>query len=266
MRGAAPTMSESIERVARPSYQRFRAEYLDRNRPVVITGALDDWPALRTWSFEHLASVIGDQRVTPVVLDRGNFYIDLKAGVRYQEMSFRDYVAEVDGKEQPPYYLRYPLDGVTSPLTADYAEPIYCRRRVVLKSNLWVGAAGVSSGLHYDMTHNVVAQVVGRRRVALFGPEQTRYLHPHPIRSLNWHHSPVRVEAPDYQRFPDYARARPIEVDLVRGDLLFIPKGWWHQFSTVERAIAVNFFWLTPRQVPAMVLARAAWTLNGIQT
>jgi ribosomal protein L16 Arg81 hydroxylase len=135
-----------------------------------------------------------------------------------------------------------------------------------MKKNLWVGSAGASSGLHYDMMHNAVAQIAGRRRVVLFAPEETRRLYPYPVRSLSWHHSPIRVEEPDLERFPAFAGAQRLEVEIGRGELLFIPKGWWHHFASVENAIAINFFWVTKRLAPALALARAAWVLAGVRT
>src|ERR1700741_4527998 len=100
----------------------------------------------------------------------------------------------------------------------------------------------MTTGLHFDMTHNLVGQVTGRRRVTLFAPSETPYLYPYPLRTLNWHHSRVNLDAPDLDRFPSFPRARASEVELDRGDMLFIPKGWWHRFKTVEDAIALNFF------------------------
>jgi len=255
-----------IERVDRPSYDDFRRHYLEPRRPVVITSAMDHWPAMRRWSFDHVGKALAGRKVSPVILDKGNFHIDVEAGVRVAEMDFPAYVRHIEGTDAPPYYLRLPLEGPFATLFADYEVPIYCKRRIHMKKNLWVGGNGAASDLHYDMTHNLVAQVMGRRRVLLFGPEQTPDLHPFPWRTLNFHHSQVHVEAPDHARFPRYRRARPIELELGRGEMLFIPQGFWHRFETLERAIAVNFFWLTLRLAPAMALARLAWVASGVRT
>lgn len=256
----------TIDRVERPSYEDFRRHYLRPGRPVLITGAMEAWPAMRKWSFEHVGRVLGRRTITPVVLHDGNFHIDLHDGVRVESMDFPTYLSHLEGTDAPPYYLRLPLEGADARLFDDYEVPVYARRRIFMKKNFWVGGKGASSDLHYDMTHNVVAQVVGRRRVLLFGPDQTADLHPFPRRTLNWHHSQVHVEAPDHARFPRYARARPIEFEIQRGEMLFIPQAWWHRFETLERAIAVNFFWLTLRLAPALAAARLAWIASGVRT
>jgi lysine-specific demethylase 8 len=256
----------TIERVERPSYDAFRRRFLSPGRPALITGAMDAWPAMRTWSFAHVAKVLEGRKIAPVVLQGGNFHIDLHDGVRVEEMDFATYQRRIEGTDAPPYYLRLPLEGEHERLFADFEEPVYCRRRIFLKKNLWVGGKGASSDLHYDMTHNVVAQIQGRRRVLLFGPEQTADLHPFPLRTLNWHHSQVHVEAPDHGRFPRYQRAQPIDFEIGPGEMLFIPKGWWHRFETLSPAIAVNFFWLTLGLAPALAVARLAWVASGVRT
>lgn len=255
-----------IERIERPSYEEFRDRHLEPRVPVLITGALAEWPALRRWSFEHVGTAIGDRTIHPVIARNGRWSVDLREGMRTEEMDFATYRAEMESGEVR-HYLRLPLEGEFDDLLADeYETPVYCRKRIFMKKNLWVGSAGVSSGLHYDMMHNVVGQIVGRRRAVLFAPEEGSNLYAYPLRSLSWHHSPVRVEDPDLDRYPNFTKARRMEVEIEAGELLFIPKGWWHHFATVENAIAINFFWLTKRLAPAIALARAAWVLGGVRT
>jgi dTDP-4-dehydrorhamnose 3,5-epimerase-like enzyme len=234
--------------------------------PVLVSGALEGWPALQRWDFDHIGRAIGTRRITPVIAHMGRWSVDVRAGMRTEEMDFSTYRAEIDSGVVS-HYLRLALEGSFTDLLADeYEAPIYCRKRIMMKKNLWVGSASASSGLHYDMMHNLVAQIVGRRRVVLFAPEETPRLYPYPVRTLAWHHSPIRVEAPDPERFPAFASARRLEVEIAPGELLFIPKGWWHHFASVEDAIAINFFWVTKRLAPALALARAAWVLAGVRT
>ena len=41
---------------------------------------------------------------------------------------------------------------------------------------------------------------------------------------------------------------------------------WWHHFESLALSIAVNCFWATPRHVPALLVARAAWTAASVRT
>lgn len=257
----------SIECIERPSYEEFRRHYLEKRRPVRIRGGIDDWPAMSRWSFDYIAQTLGARRISPVILSRGKFHVDVDNGVLVAEMDFPTYLSHLKTSDLPSYYLRLPLEDEYATLFgADYEVPGYCQKRVLLKRNLWAGGAGTASDIHYDMTHNIVAQVVGRRRVMLFGPEQTDRLYPYPVRTLNWHHSRVRAETPDYEKYPRYRQARPIELELGRGEMLFIPQGVWHRFESLEPSIAVNFFWLTKRLVPKMAISRLLWVAKGVRT
>lgn len=254
-----------VEKVRRLTFERFSADFLGASVPVVVTGMLEAWPARRRWSFEHLRAVLGERTVQPVVLAAGRFHIG-DEGVRVESMSFSQYLEALSAADAPPYYLRHPLTGADEALEADFQTPDYCRHRLMLKRNLWVGAPGTASDLHFDMTHNLVAQVLGRRKVVLFAPDQTEQLYPYPRHTLNWHHSQVRLEAVDLARFPRFAQAHALETDLEGGELLFIPQGYWHRLETLVPSIAVNFFWLTKRHVPAMALAKLLWTVRGVKT
>jgi hypothetical protein len=45
------------------------------------------------------------------------------------------------------------------------------------------------------------------------------------------------------EKFPEFfENAKYIEVELKVGEMLFIPKLWWHHVRTLENSIAVNFW------------------------
>jgi lysine-specific demethylase 8 len=252
-----------VERVTRPSTRHFRGRYLTPRRPVVLLGTNDHWRA-RTWTLASLAERIGDPAVPLAVLDRGRVRVDLERGIVHETRSFRGFLDELERTVPPVHYLRLRLDGPYRSLRDDLEIPAYCVARLFLDVSLLIGGVGTVVETHYDMLHSLVAQLRGRRRVTLFAPADRRHLYPYPMRTLHWHHSRVRLHAPDLARFPRFRDACPLRVDLAPGDVLFIPRGWWHHFETLEPSIAVNFFWLTPRLVPALAAARALWMLKQV--
>ena len=258
-------MMASVDSVWCPTPGAFRRDYLERERPAILAGAIDAWPA-RRWSLDALEARFGEHLVTPVKLREGHFHIDLDEGVCTEPMLLRDDLARIRAPGAPAWYLRLPLDGPFAALRSEIAEPPYCRGRIAMKTNLWVGARGTASDIHYDMTHNFVAQIEGRRRVTLFAPDDAPNLYPYPRRTLNWHHARVRLEQADLHAYPRFADARPIELELAAGEMLWVPRGWWHRFEALEPSIAVNFFWATPRHVPALAAARVLWTLGQVRT
>ena len=53
----------AVERRDKLPRDEFLREYYSLNRPVIITGMMDDWPALRTWNLEYFAERFGDREV-----------------------------------------------------------------------------------------------------------------------------------------------------------------------------------------------------------
>jgi len=254
-----------VERVERPDVARFRRDYLNRSAPVVLTGVTEGWPA-RGWSLDTLAERLGDRQVPLAVLRGGHVRADLARGIRHEAGSLHAFLARVATASPPQHYLRLRLSGPYAFLRADVEVPPYCLARLALDVSLLVGGTGTVVDTHYDMLHNLVSQLRGRRRVTLFSPADRARLYPYPMRTLHWHHSQVRLEAPDPVAFPRFREATPLQVDLGPGEMLLIPRGWWHHFETLEPSIAVNFFWLTPRLVPAIAAAQALWMVKRVGT
>src|SRR5262249_19520077 len=57
-----PRSSEIVRR-NRLAREEFLVEYYSTNRPVIITGMMDDWPALRSWTLDYFMSRFADREV-----------------------------------------------------------------------------------------------------------------------------------------------------------------------------------------------------------
>ena len=74
-----------------------------------------------------------------------------------------------------------------------------------IETNLWAGAPGVSSPLHYDAAHNVYCQLIGRKRFLLIEPSETSALHLYPRL-----HPSTRQSQVDLRRVPGMTSGRPL--------------------------------------------------------
>jgi len=50
---------------------------------------------------------------------------------------------------------------------------------------------------------------------------------------------------PDYEKFPFFKTVEPLVVELCPGDVLYIPKGWWHQVKSLDSTISIASFMVT---------------------
>ncbi|CAD5126177.1 DgyrCDS14347 [Dimorphilus gyrociliatus] len=134
-------------------------------------------------------------------------------------------------------------------------------------TNSWLSDGHTIGRLHFDPYDNLLCQVSGTKQVILFEPWDNENLYEsHIIQgSLSFDRkvkkfrrksrddstsmvmSPVDVKKPDFTKFPNFAKTRPLNCTISRGDVLYMPSFWWHEVNsmpniTEKRNLAVNFW------------------------
>ena len=149
-------------------------------------------------------------------------------------------------------------------LMRDFTPPKFCTDGSIGRGNLyatkiWIGPYGTVSPLHYDPLDNVLLQFVGEKVVTLYPPvvkktmttttllEETDvdyyYAGLGPSGQMNV--SAVDVERLDFEKYPNFRLApRGLKVRLGEGDMLFIPKRWWHHVrGDSVWSMSLNCWW-----------------------
>ncbi|KNC46225.1 transcription factor jumonji domain-containing protein [Thecamonas trahens ATCC 50062] len=114
--------------------------------------------------------------------------------------------------------------------------------------NLWLGSAGQITPVHYDFStrepgmDGLHAVVAGTKIFRLFDPAANLGRIPRRRSWWRWHQGAIDVLDPDLDTHPGFAEAAWDDVELAAGDMLFIPKLWWHHVRTTTPAAAVNFW------------------------
>jgi hypothetical protein len=132
--------------------------------------------------------------------------------------------------------------------------PSYCP---VLEENIWIGAKGLRSTFHQDglatdatglrpnKFHNINFQIAGAKEVVLSPPDQTAFLYPksHRITSAEYAESEIDIFGEiSAEKYPDLSKAKFFKATLKQGELLYIPRGWWHGFQANSNTINHNVF------------------------
>uniref|UniRef100_U3EFH4 HSPB1-associated protein 1 n=1 Tax=Callithrix jacchus TaxID=9483 RepID=U3EFH4_CALJA len=104
------------------------------------------------------------------------------------------------------------------------------------ESTLWIGSLGAHTTCHLDSYGcNLVFQVQGRKRWHLFPPEDTPFLYPTRIPyEESSVFSKINVVNPDLKRFPQFQKAQRHMVTLNPGQVLFVPRHWWHYVESID--------------------------------
>ena len=90
---------------------------------------------------------------------------------------------------------------------------------------LLIGEKGTTMFFHKDGTAASTWQVqlVGKKRWTLCPNTESRYLDPH-----------LDTYNPDYEKFPQFAKAQCGQVTVSPGELLYYPAYWWHHTLQLE--------------------------------
>lgn len=217
----------SVPRVEYPSESVVR-EAMAEYQPLLITGAFERWPWLvKELTPDSLVERFGDQVLSAADETYGTqpetvaaFMRRCRDGARAATAGLAPRV--VRGAVGYPGYFR----------PEDYRWPFF-----------FMGAQGAVSPIHRDLAHNLATHVFGAKRWRLFSPDQAELLYPNmgPDDGPSAQTCHVDVEAPDLERFPRYAEARPIDLVVQAGEILLVPSGWFHHVNALELCLNIAY-------------------------
>jgi len=227
-----------VPRIKSHEVERFQQDFLAANRPVIVEGLTDDWPARRRWDQAQLSERLGSHKIqyTRYYVE-DNQHKPEKVEARFDE--FLSLVYDPNYKE-PIYWTAYNQGDQQSPLVQGLTEDIrfpeqYCNPDPQMRTYFWIGPEGTRSGLHFDPYNVLFVQVQGHKRFLLYPPQDIpdAYLE-------NDFFSLVDAEAPDLSRFPKFAETKPLTVDLGPGEAMLLPVGWLHQVRSLSISMSVS--------------------------
>ncbi|XP_042220316.1 HSPB1-associated protein 1-like [Homarus americanus] len=145
--------------------------------------------------------------------------------------------------------------------------------RGVKDSTLWIGTPGANTPCHIDTYGcNLVAQVIGRKRWVLFPKSQSQYLSPTRIPyEESSIYSEVGFPCPSLVSHPKLQFSTPYVVTLEPGDVLFVPRQWWHFVENLDFAVSVNTWLELPsdceeRIKESLVMFQVASLCQGVHS
>ncbi|XP_064472255.1 HSPB1-associated protein 1-like [Ornithodoros turicata] len=229
-------------------------------QPVVFKGRLNRWKCAK-WTIDEWAERTSDLilnfRVGPKVKNGEPLYegdgVHLKATIKdflNWTRGGRDNLDHELRDVDPSSHFAYSSYNYMSSIFGDYKEILQSvdwscfgfAERHGTDSTLWLGSAGASTPCHQDTYGcNLVAQLIGRKSWTLFPPEESGCLYqtrlPYEESSV---FSSVNLQDIDLYKYPRMEHCRPFLVTLEPGDVLFVPKMWWHLVSCVDTALSIN--------------------------
>ncbi len=256
-----------------------------RERPLLVKGALAEWPASKNWTFEHLAG-LRNKDGSEVVTSFQNGLVEQGRTASPLIQPIAPYLralAQEPKRDVDALGLRPRTQGTSSEafrLDWDYFHRFEPRRAYlaqwdILKAfpelrrdfairALWpgrrwtweytfIGPADTVTGLHYDFPNNWFCMVSGTKEFLMFDPSQTPHLAK--SRKYDWGATLSDIDITRIDRDPllaeSFSKAHGLYARVESGDALFVPRRTWHAVVSLEPSISLAVFGLTVPEILA---------------
>jgi histone arginine demethylase JMJD6 len=230
-----------VERVGDISHEEFMERFYKPGVPCVFTKASKVWKANGLFTPDWFRKNFGDRTI-------------VKEGKTYSMNQIFDLVENSTPEKPAPYPFIYNIPSelpelipLLEPLNLNYAVPNWLESKW-FKRGHWGSVTEVFIGgpggkfpyLHVDYYHlNAwINQLYGEKRFTVFPRGQEEFLYPKP--DDPWQ-SDVNIFEPDYEKYPKFRNATPINFTVGAGETLFIPFGTWHSAYSLTPTISVAF-------------------------
>ncbi|PBC30364.1 JmjC domain-containing protein [Apis cerana cerana] len=228
-----------------PSMELFYKEIFMPKIPAILKDCIKHWKALKQWKdLKYLINVAGN-RLVPIEI--GSRYTD--ENWSQQLLNFSEFLQKyiLTKNDQIGYLAQHQLFEQIPELKDDFTIPEYCNftDNDDVKQpdiNVWFGPSGTVSPLHFDPKNNFLCQVFGYKRIILYHPNDSSNLYPYDTRLLN-NTAQVDPLSPNYEKWPNFIKARGLMTYLKPGEMLYIPPKWWHHVTSLTSSFSVSFWW-----------------------
>jgi len=202
------TVDTTLDRVPAPSPVEFYREYVAASKPVIFTGAIDHWPAMKKWSNSYLEATVGGKKVTVDItpdgrgdsicetvkgdpssakfvtplcepMTMGEFF-SLLASSKEDESKGVPYVQHQNSNFREEYHE---LWGDVDEEIGFATEAFGCQPDAV---NIWIGDERSVTSFHKDHYENLYAVVSGRKIFTIMPPVDSWRLYTKSFPAAEW--------------------------------------------------------------------------------
>jgi hypothetical protein len=216
----------------------FLKEYYRPQKPVVIAGGIEDWPAFTKWNFEYFKEIAGDKTV-PLYDDRPVKH-DEGFNQPHAEMKMSEYIDLL--KKEPTRYriFLWNILKEVPQLQQDYKMPDFGLRIMKGLPMMFFGGEDSYTFMHYDidLANIFHFHFEGKKECILFGQSENKYLYKVPHSLIT--REDIDFNKPDFEKWPALKKANGHIARLEHGDVLYIPEGYWHYMRYVTPGFSMS--------------------------
>jgi hypothetical protein len=227
----------SIPTVDKIDPARFFDEFYAANRPVVLTGLVDHWPALTNWSLDYLAKKVGNAAVELQAQRTAADDYELAKDRHKRVLPMRAVIDAIRQAEATNDFYVTAYNDTTNKQTLaalwqDVGDISILQPTGGRDGFFWLGPKGTLTPFHHDLTNNLLVQVMGGKRVHMVPSWDVG-------RMRNFTHCFSGRSPADWVDGKDLPPL--LECVIGPGDALFLPVGWWHHVEALDASISMSF-------------------------
>ena len=231
----------SIEETTNFDSKNFKKNYFNKKKPVLLKGYGNNWKAKSKWTLDFLSSLESDKQVS---LEIG---ANNQNATNFVKQNLSDYINSLKNdedkdKKDRKYLTLFNIFDKFPFLKEDLELSIFTKYTVENDIFAWIGPEGTVTGFHYDSLHNLLAQVKGKKLVILVSPSDNKNMYVSDKFEYGAISSQVDINNYNEEKHPKFREAKYFSVVLEPGDVIYIPKGWWHYVRSLETSISISNF------------------------
>ncbi len=226
------------------SPEEFNRKYHKAMRPVHIKGLMFQQPAGKKWTLQWFKENMGHHTVS-FFDNYDKETIKTTSTFTPHKMKLGDYL-DLIAKDEPTGIRLFRVDfyKLNPELRKDYSCPPIMKSIMSKHGFMFMGGKGGDVRAHIDVDYSgvLLSQAFGRKRVVLFGPENTPFMYKLPFNT----HTMADFKNPDFKKYPGMKYLKGIELILEPGDAVYMPSGWWHYNTYLNAGLGVAYRKLAP--------------------
>ncbi|XP_053405427.1 bifunctional peptidase and arginyl-hydroxylase JMJD5-like [Mercenaria mercenaria] len=214
----------------------FYSHFIEKGQPLLMKGVLNEtgYTAFVKWTDKYLGTKYGSEIVE---IERGKKEDrDGKA----IELTLSKYLEIY--KSSDLYMVHTVPDSMKDEVLVPYSLQCGGFQDNLQDAVLWFSGGSTKSVLHYDTVDNINCLLDGEKKLVLIDKRYKNMVEEH-----GWvedgAYSQVDVDAVDPGKFPGVYNAAWFQINMQKGDCVYIPYKWYHHvYSPPGRNLAVNLW------------------------